>query len=149
MENYQRQESKMTLAEGIEEYYAAHPEFRGSDDFLGQNRETVFAHDVCHVVFGLGATSEEELIVEVWTFFGCSFPVKKVVEMRKVAFVKELLRLFGLRRMFRRLFLTFPRVVRAIIATCRMRKRWPHYGHEEYLNVPLGEIRREFGIVVV
>ena len=28
----------------------------------------------------------------------------------------------------------------------RMRKRWPGSGFEAYLGVPLGEIRREFGI---
>jgi hypothetical protein len=149
MVEYQRQDAQMTLKEGIAEYYRIYPEFQGSDDFLGQDRDTVFAHDVCHVVFGLGATSEEELIVEVWTFFGCSFPVQKIIEVRKVAFVQELMKLFGMRRMLRRLFLSLPRVLRAIGATRRMHKRWPHYGHEPYADTPLCEIRREFGIRIV
>jgi hypothetical protein len=104
---------------------------------------------MCHVVFGLGATSEEELIVEVWTLFGCWFPIKKVIEVRKMAFIKELLTRIRIRRMIRRLILSFPRICKAMLTTRQMHKRWPHFGHEPYANVPLCEIRREFGIRVV
>src|SRR5262245_45267854 len=103
---YQRADSPQTLAEGLAEYYSVHPEFQGSADFLGQPRETVEAHDVCHVVVGLGATSEEELIVEVWTFFGCHLPLARIKSARKTAFLRELLKLFGVRRLIRRFIVT-------------------------------------------
>lgn len=41
-------------------------------------------------------------------------------------------------------------VVPRVIARClRMRKRWPWADYESYLEKPLDEIRREFGIRVV
>ncbi len=147
--DYQKQDSGMTLTEGLAEYYRVHPEFDGKTDFLGQPRETVKAHDVCHVVFGLGATSEEELIVEVWTFLGCSIPVKKIAEAKKTQFTIELLNYFGPYRLIKRFILTFPRVARASFAALRMKKRWPHFGYEPYLGMPLHQIRLEFGIQCV
>ncbi len=98
------------------------------------------------MVFGLGASSEEELIVEVWTFFGCILPIKKVMEAPKVEFAKDLLKTFGPWRLVRRFVLTSPRMIRAFIAALRMKKRWPHFDYQQYMDVPLAEIRREFGI---
>ena len=143
---YQEAGSKMTLAEGLAEYYRVHPEFAGINGFLGQTQETVKAHDVCHVIFGLGATSEEELIVETWTFFGCHLPVKKIVEIPKTKFGIELIKYFGPFRLIRRFVLTSPRIIKTMFAAFQMKKRWPHFDYEPYLNTSLQEIREEFGI---
>lgn len=143
---YQSWTTTQTLAEGLAEYYAHNPTFAGETDFLGQPRATVVAHDVCHVLLGLGASSEEELIVETFTALGCSFPLREVVAFRKKAFVTELLRLFGVRRLLRRLFLSLPRVLRAVLVCLRMPRRWPHQEWEPYRDVPLTELRRQFGL---
>ncbi len=146
---YAEKDSALTLRQGLDEYYAANPGFKGEGAFLSQPRETIVAHDVCHVVFGLGASSEEELIVEVWTFFGTILPFKKIQEAPKAEFAADLLKTFGPWRLIRRFVLTTPRMLRAFIAVLRMKKRWPHFGYEKYMDMPLSEIRREFGIRIV
>lgn len=141
---YQSWETDQTLAEGLAEYYTAYPEFAGDSDFLGQPRATVVAHDVCHVLLGLGASSEEELIVETFTALGCSFPVQEIVAMRKKAFVSELMRIFGLRRLIHRFLRTLPRILRAAWVYVRMPQRWPHFGWQPYQDIPLRELRQRF-----
>lgn len=143
---YQSWTTTQTLAEGLAEYYAANPTFAGEADFLGQPRATVMAHDACHVLLGLGPSSEEELVVETFTALGCSFPFRELVAFRKKAFATELLRIFGVRRLLRRLVLSSPRVLRAAWVCLRMPKRWPHQEWQPYQDVPLAQLRRQFGL---
>ena len=143
---YQSWTTTQTLAEGLAEYYAVNPTFAAETDLLGQPRATVVAHDVCHVLLGMGPSSEEELVVEVFTALGCSFSFREVVAFRKKAFATELLRTFGVRRMVRRLVLSLPRVLRAVWACLRMTRRWPHQAWQPYQDVPLVQLRREFGL---
>lgn len=144
--DYQRGDTTKTLQEGLNEYYAANPGFDSTGEFLGQARETVLAHDVAHVVFGLNSSSEDELIVETMTLFGCILPIKKVIEMPKTKFAVELVKTFGPWRMIRRFVLTSPRIARAFVRAMQQKKKWPHFDYKQYLNIPLQDIRREFGI---
>jgi hypothetical protein len=143
---YQSWTTTQTLAEGLAEYYAVNPTFAGEADFLGQPRATVMAHDVCHVLLGLGPSSEEELIVETFTALGCSFPLREIIAFRKKAFAAELLRSFGVWRLVRRLVLSLPRVLRTVLVCLRMPRRWPHQEWHPYEDVPLSQLRRQFGL---
>ena len=143
---YQSWTTTQTLAEGLAEYYAVNPTFAGETDLLGQPRATVVAHDVCHVLLGLGAGSEEELVVEVFTALGCSFSFRDVAAFRKKAFATALLRTSGVRRLLRRLVVSLPRVLRAAWVCLRMTRRWPHQAWQPYQGVPLAQLRRQFGL---
>ncbi len=145
---YRRQDSTQTLSEGLAEYYLANPGFENGD-FLGQPRETVMAHDVCHVVFGCGSTGADELIVETWTVFGCFIAPRQYVHMAQSGIVGEITRTFGVWRLLRRFVVTAPRVLRALVATRRLKKKWPHFEYQKFLTTPLGQLRRDFGIRVV
>ncbi len=138
----------MTLRQGLDEYYTKNPEFNGTDEFLGQPRDIVVAHDVCHVVFGLGGTAKEELQVEVVTLIGCVLPLKKVQEIPKVKLAKGLWKLFGPWRLVRRFVLTAPQMARIFFMAIRMKKKWPHFDYQKYMDVPLADIRKEFGIKI-
>lgn len=145
---YREQNSPQTLREGLGEYYAANPAFN-VEGFLSMPRDVIEAHDVCHVVFGCAATSADELVVETWTFFGTYIPARKYVAMAKDGVVGEVARTFGLWRMARRFALSLPRVLRALLATRRLRKKWPHFGYQQFWDVPLCDLRRDFNIRVV
>lgn len=146
--NYGKQNSAQTLREGLDEYYQANPSFQ-LGDFLGMPRDVVQAHDVCHIVFGCGSTAADELIVETWTALGTYIPAQKYAQMLGDGLGGEIVRTFGMYRMLRRLVLTGPRVLKTLWAAARLRKRWPHFEYEAYWDVPLVQLRREFGIRVV
>lgn len=128
------------------EYYKKNPGYDAKGDFLGQPRDTVRAHDIAHVVFGLGPTSAEEVIVEVLTVFGCRMTVQHVIRQPKVKLGVSLWKTFGPYRLVRRAILSTPRMIRAMWMGLRMKKRWPHFEYEPYLNHTLKDLRAEFGI---
>jgi hypothetical protein len=109
---YQSRETDQPLSEDLAEYYTAYHEFAGDSNFLGQPCAAVTAHDICHVLLGLGATSEEELIVETFTALICNFPIQEIVALREKAFLSELMRIFGLYRLIHRFLRTLPRILR-------------------------------------
>lgn len=146
---FQQPDSLLTLREGLEEYYRVNPGFTGTDDFLGQSRQTVIDHDVCHVVFGVGTSSKEELMIETITAFGCQVPIKKIPEITQPKFFVAIIKHFGLFRLIRRFVLTTPKIAETLFMVKRMKKRWPHFSYAEYMDMPLKDIREEFGINIV
>ncbi len=147
--SFSRQNCQLTLREGLEEYYQKNPSFEIDIGLLGMPINTVKAHDVAHVVFGLGTSSAEELLLETRTFFGCQIGVKTYAKVIKQGFIIELLKMFGPLRLIRRFVLTFPKVFQTALQCILMKKKWPHFGYENYLDTLLYKIREEFGIKVI
>lgn len=148
--NYKDIDATMTLQEWLDQYYAENPTFAIWEDLLWQSWETVQAHDIIHVVFGLNSNSADELIVEMWTIFGCDIPMKKIIEVSTSGFFKELRKTFGPYRLVKRLILTLPRVVKVVFyALFRLKKKWNHFEYHQYLNTPLNQIRKEFWIKIM
>ena len=73
MLNFQNQDCKLSLQEGIEEYRSY---LRKNDrHVLGEQvsdseKWGILCHDATHVVFGLDTTLEEEAMLDCWVFFG-------------------------------------------------------------------------------
>lgn len=143
---YQEPASPMTLRQGLDEYYQVNSGFNGTGEFLGQTRDVVTGHDVCHIVFGQGTTTREELVIETLTVIACHLPLQKLRKIPKVKFFVEIWKMFGPWRLAKRFVLTTPRMLRAVLMALRMKKKWPHFDYERYLDVPLAQIRQEFGI---
>ena len=110
---------------------------------------TVKSHDIAHVVFGLGTSSAEELLLETRTFFGCQIGVRTYAKVIKQGFIIKLLKMFGPFRLIKRFILTFPKVFQTAFQSFLMKKKWPHFDYESYLDIPLYIIREEFGIEVI
>ncbi|HLK26181.1 MAG TPA: hypothetical protein VKT30_16110, partial [Caulobacteraceae bacterium] len=69
---YQAQDSQQTLAEGLAEYYAANGARVAAPASLPAESRALFRnHDVCHVVFGLDTTLEDEGMADVRTLLSC------------------------------------------------------------------------------
>ncbi len=147
--SFQDLDSPLTLREGLEEYYRKNPGFTGTDDFLGQSRQTVIDHDACHVVFGIGTSSQEELMIETITAFGCIVPLKKIPEITRPKFFVALVDHFGPFRMVRRFILSVPKIIETLLMIFGMKKRWPHFDYARYMDIPLKDIRKEFGIKII
>lgn len=142
---YPRPETKLTLAEGLREYYASRDGLVGGRGLSPAAREFFRCHDAAHVVFGCTTDLLDEAVVKIWSFFGTtaglgllrayrlpeSQEVYQTIAWRDVASV-------GLRSV-----VVVPRVLWRSI---RMSRRWPWSGFDRYLDVPLTDIRREYGI---
>ncbi len=144
---FERQDSRQSLAQGLEEYFAANP---GLDEArrMSPEAERFFrCHDAAHVVFGCGTSLDDEAAVKIASIFGTTagFGVLRGYRLHESLTIYKRLRLADVLPPIARSVVVVPRT----ILRCRgQRARWPWDGYQRYLDVPLDEIRLQFGIEV-
>ena len=148
---YQQQDCALTLAEGLEEYYAANAGRVVRPRDLPAESFVLFRnHDMCHVIFGLDTTLADEALADTRTLFSCDVGVRRYLaylaqDKQAQALFKE----FGYLRSTWAMVLALPRIWRAAVDAWRMKKRWPWIPPESFQSRTLADLRREFGICVV
>lgn len=148
---YQLQDSAQTLAQGLEEYYAANiGKVARPRDLQPESYALFRSHDICHVIFGLNTTLDDEALADVRTLLSCDVGVRRYVtylatDKQAQALFKEL----GYLKSVWVTILAVPRIARAIIEAFRVKKRWPWCPPEDFETRALAELRREFGIRVM
>ena len=141
MIEYQRVDTTLTLEEGLLEYYASRKDLVGGRGISPAAREFFRCHDAAHVVFGCSTT----LPNEARSFFGTTagLSLLRAYRLPESTEVYEQLERHDIVHTVIRSLTIVPRV---LWRCSRMRKRWPWADFERYLDIPLVEIRREFGI---
>lgn len=148
---YQQQDSMQTLAEGLEEYYSANVgKVVRPRDLPPESVDLFRSHDVCHVVFGLNTTLDDEALADVRTLLSCDVGLRRyaaylTTDKQARALFKEL----GYLRSIWVTVLAFPRICRAVVEAFRMKERWPWTPPESFQGRPLGVLRQEFRIRLV
>jgi len=148
---YQRQDSPQTLAQGLEEYYAANVgKVVRPRDLPPESVGLFLSHDVCHVVFGLNTTLDDEAMADVRTLLSCDVGVRRyatylATDKQAQALFKEL----GYLKSMWVTILAVPRIWRAVIEAFRMKKRWPWTPPETFRSRSLVDLRQEFGIRLI
>jgi len=148
---YQRQDSALTLAQGLEEYYAANVgTVTRPNDLPAESAALFRCHDLCHVIFGLGTSLDDETLADTRTLFSCDVGWRRygaylTQDKQAQALFKEL----GYFKAAWVTFLAMPRILRAAREAWRMTKRWPWNPPTSYLSRTLADLRAEYGIRVV
>jgi hypothetical protein len=151
MLRYQEQDSRQTLRQGLDEYYAANVGIVTRPDDLPPQSTALFrSHDMCHVVFGLTTSLSDEAMADMRTVLSCDVGMARytaylATDQQAKAIFKEL----GYGKAAWITLKATPRFIRACIEAWRMKKRWPWTPPQHFLDRPLGDIREEFGIRVV
>jgi hypothetical protein len=148
---YQREDCPLTLAEGLEEYYAANIGKIVRPRELPPESFVLFRnHDLCHVIFGLDTTLGDEALADVRTLLSCDVGYRRYVaylaeDRQAQALFKEI----GYLKSTWVTLLAVPRICRAVLEAWRMKRRWPWTPPESFLQRPLADLRREFGIRII
>lgn len=145
---YQAQDAGMTLAEGLAEYYAVHPQITRPDDLPPESAELFRHHDLCHVIFGLDITLPDEGMADIRTMLGTDVGPRRY--MRYLLTNKEAMAIFeeiGWTKGLLSLIPLTPRILKALWRAPRQ-KRWPWNVPPDYLGVPLKELRARHRIQV-
>ena len=103
-------------------------------------------HDTAHVVFGCDTSLFGEGVVKLYTIFGTTLGFRRHLAGYAEADAFGLFRQYSARHLSRQiggLLMAMPATIRR---ARRMHRPWPWAEHDEWLDVPLTEIRREFGI---
>ncbi len=145
MLEYQRQDASLTLADGLLEYYASREGLVGGRGISEAARTFFRCHDAAHVVFGCTTSLPDEGVVKLWSFFGTTAGLRLLRDYR----LPESQEIYGQlrwREMVAAAATAVTAIPRVLWRARQMHKRWPWSGFDAYLSVPLGELRREFGI---
>ena len=150
--HYQDPASEQTLREGYAEYVHANPELL-DPDALGKAGRFFRAHDYVHVLFGCDTSVIHEALMDTWTIFGTTAGWRELTDYYKDpqqrAIIHDIVRQIGFLTFLWTLFAAAPRAFRVIRNTRKMTEKWPLYDHQQFLDVPLVELRRRFNIQVV
>lgn len=148
MLEYKRPDTTITLADGLREYYASRDHLVTGRGISEAAQEFFRCHDVAHVVFGCSTDLPDEGVVKMWSFFGTTAGLGLLAAYR-LPEAREIYETLGWGLVVSTAVLML-RLVPVTIWRCfRMVKRWPWSQFDRYLDVPLAEIRREFGIRLV
>jgi hypothetical protein len=148
MLSFQSPDCDLTLEQGLGEYYGSRNDLVTGRGASSSARSFFRCHDVAHVVFGCSTTLTNEAMVKIWSFFGTTAGLSLVRDYRSPESkeIYEQIKWSDVPGTALRSVVNVPLV---LFFCLRMKKRWPWSAFERYLNVPLTEIRRQFGIRVV
>ena len=146
---YQSQDSSLTLREGLEEYFERIPGLMDEADLPRDLGSGLHSHDVAHVVFGCDTSLLGEAVLIRWSLFGVTGSIRPYLTGLRRRETRGLFRdaIAGFRPNMLWSLVKFATL--AIVRSLRMRERWPFEGYEPYLDQPLSEIRKRFGIRVL
>lgn len=144
---FRHQDSAQTLAEGIAEYYAAHPQLKRGAALSPDAQAFFRCHDTVHVVFGCDTSLDQEAVVKLSSFFGTTagFSTMKGYRLYESQDIYRTLRWTDVARVIAVSFVIVPRT---LYRCARLSRRWPWDGYDDQLQRPLADIRREFRIRV-
>lgn len=157
---YQARESQQTLREGLAEYYEAFPSL---DRFAENDSRIVaqafMAHDAVHVITGMDISPESEIILDTWQFWA-TYPgkdfwnsmrvTKKIFSDREFnQRIKDIITASSLKDWLWWFWRCFIPCCKAIAFSWQMTKKWHTYDFQNYLEVPLVNIRAEYNIKVM
>lgn len=148
---YQMQDSPLTLAEGLAEYYAANlGRVTRPADLPPESAALFKSHDACHVIFGLSTTLADETLADTRTVFSCNVGLRRYAAyLRTDPQAKALFAELGWVKGIAITLACLPRIARAAFEALRMTKRWPWAPPESYAARTLTDLRREYGIRVI
>ncbi|MEM7098371.1 MAG: hypothetical protein AAF541_08960 [Pseudomonadota bacterium] len=147
MPDYLIQSSQQTLRAAVEEYSQTFSD-QLTSRMLSEDAKRFFrSHDVVHVVFGCGLTLQDEVVVKISSFFGTTggFEVIRGYRLPESKEIYDALRWWEI---MRTTALSLVLVPQTISRCFRMRRRWPWRDFDVYLDTPLVELRKQFGISV-
>lgn len=155
---YLQPNSKMTLAEGLAEYYTVHPNLLSPEELanreeLGGLGQFFAAHDACHVLFALDTDLVDEALADTWTLAGTDVKwaeLKSYFERpEQRSFFAQFFAEIGWWSTIWQATTAIPKIAVAMWRARKMTKKWPLFHWNEHLDRPLVELRREFGIQVL
>ncbi|API85838.1 hypothetical protein [Francisella uliginis] len=151
---YLKQNCELTLNEGLQEYNKNYP-FLNSNDGHDEASKWFKNHDITHVLFGtIPFEIRGEAINDTWTLVGSNVTLKGYKEFFKFVDYKTVINSYLKKYKYK--FVVYlvmlkyiPVCLLAAFKAYKMSKKWDWYNYDNYLDIPLKDIRKEFNIKVI
>lgn len=142
----------MTLQDGLCKHYLLNPQFTVWSDYKSDNaKKLVKAHDISHLIFGCDTSLLGEMRVQLWAKFAVQkFSFKESLAYASDKEAKVLLKNpVGYVSMFVFFMKHFSEIGKVRRQAQRMPAKWVYFDEDAYMTMPVGAIRKRFGIVVI
>jgi ubiquinone biosynthesis protein Coq4 len=159
LENYLDPDCNITLRQALDKYYAQNPGFYKPDQFESSYNNILFAHDVCHIVFGCGTQITEESKLEIWTLLATNLSFKSYYndylaplftmgkdELKEVG--SFFFTFFTLSNLIQYI-LVIPEFVKIFFAAKKVNPKWDYCNYQVHFDRSISDIRQEFRIQVI
>jgi hypothetical protein len=148
---YQEQDSVQTLAEGLEEYYAANAGIVTRPSNLPPESVALFkGHDTGHVIFGLSTSLTDEAMADTRILLSTDAGFWRYSRyLTADEQTKAIFKQVGYGKVALYTLLAVPRILRALWEAVRTSKRWPWEPPPSFQTRSLAELRREFRIRII
>jgi len=144
--SYQSPHADETLRQGLTEYRAENPSLQEMRESSKTGAEFFRCHDVVHVVFGCSTSLLHEAEADAWTLFGTTVTFRQFLGFLKIEEHKDIMAKVGVLDSCVTFIRAVPLILKVLIRTRAMIKKWPWDNFEEYWEKPLADIRAEFNI---
>ena len=144
---FESRHSTQILAEGLAEYFRAHPKLKRQDDLASVGTRRFLSHDIVHLLCGCGTSMPVEAIVKIASLLGTTgglwvlrgYTHHETLDIyRRLPWASALMAL-----------LAAPYLIARTDWRCGpQRRRRPWAANERFMNAPLAELRSSFGIRV-
>lgn len=146
---YAEQDASISLREGLDEYYARNPGLLDPGALDTEGAELFRAHDAGHVVFGCDTSIRGETLIDTWTMAATAIGLRGYLAYLKQPDVNKIFAETGYGKIAAESMRVLPDILRVLARSRRLSEKWPWQDWERFLDRPLGELRRDFGIRVV
>ncbi|MBK2109437.1 hypothetical protein [Francisella tularensis] len=151
---YLKQDCELSLKQGLEEYNNNYP-FLNCNDGHDQASKLFRNHDITHVLFAtIPFDIRGEAINDIWSLFGTNVTLKGYKEFFKFIDYKTIINSYLKKYKYK--FVVYLVILRyvpicllAAFKASRMTKKWDWYNYDDYLDIPLKDIRKEFNIRII
>lgn len=146
---YQRQDSAQTLRDGLAEYRRAFSGLFRDEKHDPTSRELLELHQRCHVLFGCGASVQEEVMADVWILVGTTLSPTQYLSCLALSQCLLVFQRSSLAYIIVEAIAAAPLLFQVARRAHMMTSRWPFQGNDQYLDIPLCVLRDSFNIRLV
>lgn len=149
MLDYLKRDSRLTLREAITQLRQEDAKDRDVASTVAPEVErSMTAHDAVHAVFACDTSDRGEAVAHAWMLLGTTLTRRELHEVMASRDHRSFAAGIGHRRRLLALLSALPAIAAAALRARRMSRRWPWDGYDRYLDTPLADIRREYGVRV-
>ncbi|NQY33484.1 MAG: hypothetical protein HRT37_00670 [Alteromonadaceae bacterium] len=146
---FQEQDCRLTLREALAEFYSVNAHLFSVPEPKTKWTELLVHHDVGHVFFGVNTSILDEAAGDYWTLFGTDMSFKDYLAYTNTPEAKKLIKEIGFINIIKSIFLGLPLLYRIYIQSKKMTRKWEVKGYEQYMDMPLAEVRNMFNLQIL
>ena len=145
---YSQKIDTLTLAQAFKIHYEINPQFMPWYDAKSSILQKMMkSHDLSHIIYGCDTTMLGEMQVQFWNSFGSKVP-KNFKDFTSAVTDKETREILTPAGLFPFFLNNLPEIWRVRKLAKSMSKKWVFFDEERYMNTTIGDIRKEFNIVI-